>query len=158
MSEFDFLRRFVSEGKAYAGPPREPANVFTPVGLDELRAAEDALGTPFPEALRSFYLAIGGGFLRVSANGLVVRNHPNRVIFPEEVPLLVAGRHELTPEEGFDEGELPFFEVGDQLFLVMRPASACPSGVYWPFGDVIEEDFERFVRRLYFEDPRFFAR
>lgn len=155
--EFDFLLEFVALPGGCDQRPRGPANRFERVGLDELRSAETTLGRDLPVPLRRFYLEIGAGSLRVSSDATAVRDHPNRFLYPEEIAGLLSGEHEWAPEEGFDDGELPFFEVGDKLFLVMRPGSSQPNAVFWPFGGLVEVEFARFVRRMYFEHPRYFV-
>jgi hypothetical protein len=57
----------------------------------------------------------------------------------------------------FKPGDLPFFELQDgSAFLTMQPLSANPNAVYRHHDIKIEDSFERFIWRMYYEDPRYF--
>ena len=151
MANFDYLRRYVSR----ESPPTR--NWFMPVSEDEIRAAEQRMGMSFPDALRQFYLEVGSGFLRATEGEKRVTANVNRILDPAEAAALRLGEVEgSAPLEGFEEGDVPVFEVGDQLFLVMRPSTAKPDAVYWMYGEQVAPTFEDFVRRMYFEDPDYF--
>ena len=151
MGSFEYLKRYVSR----ESPPTR--NWFTPVTEDEIRAAEQRVGSSFPAALRQFYLEVGSGFLRASEGDKKVTTNVNRNLDPAEAAALRLGEAEASaPPEGFEDGDLPIFEVGDQLFLVMKPATTRPDAVYWMYGEEVAPSFEDFVRRLYFEDPDYF--
>ncbi len=151
MGSFDYLRRYVSS----ESPPTR--NWFTPVTEDEIRAAERRMGTSFPAALRQFYLEVGSGFLRANDGEKKVTTNVNRILDPTEAAALRLGEAEVpAPPEGFEDGTLPIFEVGDQLFLVIKPTTTKPDAVYWMYGEEVAPTFEDFVRRLYFEDPDYF--
>ena len=57
----------------------------------------------------------------------------------------------------FEPGDLPFFEIGDSCrFLLMKLYSNNPNAI-WTFGNIkIEDSFERFIWRLYYESPWFY--
>ena len=58
--------------------------------------------------------------------------------------------------EYMDEDEMPFFEVGDlSSFLYMKPFTDNPNAV-WGYGEIIEEEFEKFIWRLYHESPTYY--
>ena len=59
---------------------------------------------------------------------------------------------------GFLEpGDLPFFEIGDgSSFLLMKLNSENPNAV-WDWDTKIEDSFERFIWRLYYEDPGYYG-
>jgi|GEM_PF-4826311 len=75
---------------------------------------------------------------------------------PGQVADLTTGQdEELSPSEGFDEGEIPFFEVEDRLYLVIRPSATYSNRVCWPYGDQISESLVEFTKRLAV-DPKFY--
>lgn len=57
----------------------------------------------------------------------------------------------------FEKGDLPFFEIGNSnQYLFLKTESENPNAV-WALGGVkIEDSFEKFVWRLYFENPSFY--
>ena len=61
----------------------------------------------------------------------------------------------LPPKKVFEENILPFFEVGDQLFIAIQLNSENGNQVCWDSGDVICEDFITFTSRLV-DNPRFY--
>jgi hypothetical protein len=137
---------------------RDHPNVFYPVAEGEIVDAESRLGVRLPEQLRTFYHEVGYGFFK-SARPLTERSgftYINRFLAPSQVADLLTGQdEEVSPSEGFDEGELPFFEVGDRLYLVIRPSTRHPNQVCWPYGDQISEDLIEFTKRLAV-NPRFY--
>lgn len=151
MSEFDYLKGFVS--KEESGHP----NWFTPLAESAVTQAEDRIGFRFPASLRSFYLEIGSGFLAANEAGDKKTTSVNRFLTPGEVADLYLGDSELMPPEGFEPGELPIFEVGNDLFLVMRLAGDRDAGMFRMSGTKVADNFTDFVGRLYHEDPRYYA-
>ena len=91
----------------------------------------------------------------------------NYIFSPEQIADIMLLREEsdyILPEavEYIEEGyikddDIIFFEVGDMSsFLVMKPSSAKPNAVYDMLGNVIEEEFDRFIWRLYYESPDYY--
>ncbi|MBL9029161.1 MAG: SMI1/KNR4 family protein [Caedimonas sp.] len=55
-----------------------------------------------------------------------------------------------------EPGDLPFFEIGEScLFMVMKLNSDNPNAVWSDTGNKIEDSLERFIWRLYYEDPSY---
>ena len=82
MGSFDYLKRYVSR----ESPPTR--NWFMPVSEDEIRAAEEQMGMPFPAGLRQFYLEVGSGFLRATDGEKKVTTNANRILDPTEAAAL----------------------------------------------------------------------
>ena len=157
---FEYLRPYRrKKGENSSGP-----NDFWPVSEKELIQAEEDLNITFPLELRTFYKNIGYGFL----------SHPH--IIPEgyrfssanriNPPSMVADIMINGPESGLiidsfyellEPGDLPFFEIGDSTrFLIMKLYSDNPNAI-WAFGNIkIEDSFEKFIWRLYYESPWFY--
>ncbi|WP_146117663.1 MULTISPECIES: SMI1/KNR4 family protein [Pirellulaceae] len=146
---FHFLTSIMRDG---TGEPDFP-NVRFPVTAEDIESAERRIGNPFPEQLRKFFCQIGSGFLKApqSDTSRTDFKYINRFLDPDEVAELFLGEDEdIFPSEGFDDGELPFFEIGDRLYLVLRDGQVC-----WPFGDVISQNLLAFVTELA-NNPRFY--
>jgi hypothetical protein len=151
VGEFDYLKRFVSKEES------SHPNWFTPLDESAVAEAEGRIGFRFPPSLRSFYLEIGSGFLATNEAGDKKTTSVNRFLTPAEVADLYLGDSELMPPEGFEAGELPVFEVGSDLFLVMRLAGGREAGIFRMSGTKVADNFSDFVRRLYYEDPRYYV-
>ena len=55
-------------------------------------------------------------------------------------------------------GDLPFFEIADSSsFMVMKLRSDNPNAVWSDCGVKIEDSFEKFIWRLFYEDPGFYG-
>ncbi|HCI49101.1 MAG: hypothetical protein A2977_00455 [Alphaproteobacteria bacterium RIFCSPLOWO2_01_FULL_45_8] len=168
---YEYLKQFIPGGSEVND------NWFLPLKSEEIVTAEQKLGVNFPSQLRSFYQEIGFGMLRspeIPPAGYEFYN--NNEILP---PLVVAHfskeiiRFRTETIEGpaecedhwmsnatlemLEPGDLPFFEIGDSSrFLIMRPASHDPNAVWTPSHIKIEDSFERFIWRLYYESPWFY--
>ena len=60
--------------------------------------------------------------------------------------------------ECLQPGDLPFFEIGDSSsFMIMKLNSDNPNAVWSDCGVKIEDSFERFIWRLYYEDPGYYG-
>lgn len=151
---FEFLKNVMRDGEEF---PEHP-NVRFPVSGADVKNAEYRVGVQFPNQLRAFFSEIGCGFLKASQtdSARTEFNYINRFLDPNEVAELYLGVNEdLSPSEGFDDGELPFFEIGDQLYLVVRRDGDNDNQVCWPLGEVICDDLVTFVSKLV-HDPRFY--
>src|SRR5262245_57168076 len=131
---FEFLTEFI-------GKP-QPPNRFWPIEEKDVVKAETRLGYTFPSELRSFFLEIGCGFF---SQGIKDKKRDrsliNGVLSPVEIAdLLLNSDYPARPAEGFVEGALPFFDIGENSYLVLRPDSATPNRVYWPDGKKVISD------------------
>ena len=151
---FEFLQDVMLDDEQFPNHP----NTRYPVSYEDIKEAEGRLGFQFPSQLRKFFQEIGCGFLKSSPNDISQTefNIINRFLDPDEITDLFLGEDEiLTPEEGFGENILPFFEVGDQLFIAIQLNSKNGNQVCWPFGDIICEDLITFTSKLA-ENPSFY--
>lgn len=150
---FEFLNDLVSACKAHP----ESGNQFFPLDAAKVSQAEARLGRAFPRDLVTFYNEIGCGFLRSPSTVPFQRPYCyfNRFIGPNEIVDLMVGEHPATPAEGFDDGEIPFFEVGEQLHLVLRSSESELYAVCWSCGEEVAPNLVEFVRRL-MANPRFY--
>lgn len=151
---FEFMNDIIERSK---NDP-EGANAFFPVSLSDIAEAESRLKRSLPDGLKTFFCEVGCGFLKAGRADLshTKFNYLNRFLDPGEMADLCLGEDEDTmPSEGFAANELPFFEVGDQLYLVLRPDGNHPNAVCWSRGDRVVDDVQAFVRRLT-NDPRFY--
>jgi hypothetical protein len=146
-------------------------NVFFPISEKDIEKAEHLLGFPFPSQLRQFYKTIGAGALDTPYNSSQEYEAPsltNYILPPFVVANFTKGiltwegqhTHWMAEDvyEDLEPGDLPFFEIGDSSrFLVMKPHSENPNAV-WTDGIPlkIEDSFERFIWRLYYESPWFY--
>jgi hypothetical protein len=161
MGKYDYLRKFINS------TPDEPhRNYFGLITNEEIKEAEKRLGFDFPISLKEFWLEIGYGTLTTSINYTKSINN-NRIFYPEQIADIMLLREEsdyILPEavEYINAGyikddDIIFFEVGDMSsFLVMKPSSDKPDAVYDEIGTLIEEHFERFIWRLYYESPDYY--
>jgi hypothetical protein len=151
---FEKIRKLMVNGNDNPDHP----NVFYTVSNEEATASARRLGFELPEQLRTFHREVGYGFFTTSfpEHHGERYNYINRFLAPSQIADLLLGcDEELMPGEGFDEGEIPFFEVGDRLYLVLRPNPKKPSQVCWPFGDTVSNDLVEFTKRLA-DNPRFY--
>jgi hypothetical protein len=151
---FEFLINVMKDGMT----DRAARNVRYPVDPKDIDEAEKRLGFKLPSQLRAFYEQIGCGFLRLPPNADDSRrlNYINRFLDPDEVATLYLGEDEdFDPSDGFDSTELPFFEVGDGLYIVIKMSGDDSNRVCWPSGEEISPDLVTFTRHLV-EDPRFY--
>ena len=146
-------------------------NVFSPVSNKEIKEAEEILRCPFPDQLANFYRTIGCGNITTSVDQ---QNKPSTIDGNEILPPIVAARfakgilrwenqtmHWMAEStyELLEPGDLPFFEIGDSTnFLVMKLNSDNPNAI-WTDGlpIKIEDSFEKFIWRLYYESPSYYG-
>lgn len=151
---FEFMNDIIESSRKNP----EGANVFYPVSQSDIAEAEIRLKRLFPDELKAFFGEIGCGFLKAGKADLsrTSFNYLNRFLDPGEIADICLGEDEdMAPSEGFAADELPFFEIADQLYLVIRPDGNNPHSICWPYGDPIADDLLIFVSRL-INDPRFY--
>lgn len=162
---FDYLRCYV------LGSDESDVlfNTFEFVSAEEIAQAENILGRPFPEELKRFYIEIGSGTLQAPYNR--PDNYEfystNEILPPLVVARFAKGilswggqRHWMAKDtlELLEPGDLPFFEIGDSSsFMVMKLYSENPNAVWSDCGVKIEDSFERFIWRLYYESPEYYG-
>lgn len=143
MARFDFLSPYRHTG----GPPGK--HTFYPLTEPEVEAAERRLGRRFPGELRTLFLEVGYGFLC---------NHDktgvNRIMDPDSLADFVLGEgiYEGDPDrEMYDDASfLPFFEVGDGVYLTLALDQAGPDGecpVYY-FDTKIADSILDFITKM----------
>ena len=157
---FDFLKKFITTPSAKVDTFQ---NSFYPLSADEIIKAEHKLGCCFPSQLKTFYKELGYGFL------IAPENPPegydfcgvNRIIDPLSLADIVLNgpdSEQIMPAtyELLEPGDLPFFEIGESSsFLLMKLNSDNPNAV-WRYNIKIEDSFEKFIWRLYYESPWFY--
>lgn len=157
---YDYLKQFIKKNSSKS----KQGNKFYPVEESEIISAEHWLGYEFPSELKQFYQEIGYGFL----------THPktfgenysfcnvNRINPPDLIIDMLQNGAEsgfIAPDvyEDLEAGDLPVFEIGDSTrFLIMKALSAKHNAVYTVSGIKIEDSFERFIYRLYHENPSYY--
>lgn len=163
LKKYQYLEEFINSNTSEAHH-----NWFGSVSMQEINEAEYRLAFQFPASLKQFWLEVGYGALATSIN-FINTIHNNRIMYPEQIADIMLLKDEsefVIPGIGeyFEEGyikddDIIFFEIGDMSsFLVMKPNSDKPNAVYDMIGRVIEEDFERFIWRLYYESPDYYLR
>ena len=184
MKKYEYLKEFTYEEyqKAkLAGTAKKNPNSFGPVTLEKIEQAEAKLGFQFPSQLREFYLEIGYGNL-VAPYNTTDENYDdwdwNKILPPMVVaefykPLGDDPRGEepeewlhaddeqyaMSPDdyEIMKKGCMPFFNMHSSRFLTLMPHSSTPNAVWDECGNfIVEESFERFIWRLYYEDPAYY--
>ena len=161
---YDYLKKYVLED--FEKLNRETRNWFCPVSRDEIQEAEKRLGFVFPSQLRTFYEEIGYGALTTPHDFPPDYSfcNANYIFSPKSLAslMLEGAESESIMETTFEllqPGDLPFFEIGDSTrFLLMKLSSDNPNAV-WHQGRrnfKVEDSLERFIYRLYYEDPGYY--
>jgi hypothetical protein len=158
---YDFLKPFVKDKEEIYSKDN---NLFFPVTEKEIQEAEETLKMPFPSQLKEFYREIGYGFLTSPYNPPPDYRfcNINRISSPGTIrDILVEGPGSWFISEAtyelLEPGDLPFFEIADgSCFLLMKLNSENPNAV-WDWDTKIEDSFERFIWRLYYEDPGYYG-
>jgi hypothetical protein len=161
MENFEYLKAFISP---LENKKQKVRNWFYPVTENEIEDAENRLGIKFPSQLRNFYKKIGYGSLKVPHNAPpnYVSHYINRINSPRmlaDIVLLGQESGNISEEalECMEQDDLPFFEVSDaNSFLVMKLNKKKPNAIYSDTGSLIEENFNRFIWRLYYESPTYY--
>lgn len=153
-------------------------NVFRNVSHDEIDRAEKKIGTKLPAQLLEFYTEIGSGQLRAPYNcssnyeflgtNEILPPYAAAEFFkplendsrPADQPLSTEDEEYWMSDSTYEDiqpGDMPFFEISDgSKFLVMRPHSKTPNVIWSDTGVKIEDSFEKFIWRLYYESPVFY--
>ena len=161
MSKYDFLKQYVDFGK-YSDI--RPCNWFSRIDEKTIFLSEKKIGYKFPKSLREFWLEIGCGMLRISSTGVVANSYSNAVLSPSEIASIILGEEDapMLPDYRDDfvhEGDIPFFEVADSSdYLFMKRDSEAPDMIYGASGYILEEHFEDFIRKLYYESPTYYEK
>ena len=169
-SEYEYLKQYVGNNDL-------KGNYFLTVIENDVKCAEKNVDKKLPAELKSFYKKIGAGILSCG------KKYPEMLadsLNNEILPPLVAAHfyqgiieHQVEPKEealhygenwlalstleDLEPGDLPFFEIGDSSrFLIMKMKSDNPNAVWTVSGIKIEDSFERFIWRLYYESPWFY--
>lgn len=153
---------------------------FLPVELEEIKTAEQKLGFSFPVQLKNFYEKIGSGILSApDGDGNIIipplaavafykpLDDPDRFDSDGNQIEIECGSYLSTEQEDYfmsssayeaiQPGDLPFFDVyGGSQFFVMRPHSNNPNAVWSDNGLKVEDSFEKFIWRLYYESTTFY--
>lgn len=151
---FDKLKKYIVAGEVNS---IDEGNCFYPVKDGAIAAAEKKLGFEMPSQLRQFYNEVGYGFLVQSEDGRNTTSAINRFVDPLSVARLYLGEDEYVPFEGFEKGSLPFFEIADQIYLVMHPFSEKQDAVYYASGEMVSNTLNDFIEGL-LTDPEFYER
>lgn len=177
MIKFSYLLPYVHESDA---PPAPDQNRFYSLERKDILDAESTMGIQFPEQLKNFYQEIGYGFFRAPQNPPPDHKFygTNRLSDPLTTALLYKAIEYFHNDPQFDYykaledgaiishdtlellevGDLPFFEIGDSSsFMVMKLHSENPNAIWSDCGVKIEDSFERFVWRLYYESPGYYG-
>jgi hypothetical protein len=163
MSDYQYLKKYIPGGSGVND------NWFVPIHKEEILQVEKNMELSFPNQLREFYLEIGRGMIRSPHNPPADYDfyNSNEILPPLVVAnfskgiLLWEGQEYWMAEDTYEmlePGDLPFFEIGDSSrFLVMKTHSENPNAI-WTDGIPlkIEDSFERFIWRLYYESPWFY--
>jgi len=139
-------------------------NNFESLTEEEIKTEEQRLGFRFPEQLRQFYLEIGYGNLTTPENPYkdYMLHSENEILKPSVIADIILLGHDsgYISQDVLDvmaPGDLPFFHIRDScLFLFLKVNSSNPNAVYNEWGNLIEENFDRFIWRLYYESPTFY--
>ena len=137
---FEMYKPFVGR----SGPP----NRFWPVSAEALQTAEARMKAELPAELRTFYLEVGYGFYAQGTED-ERRTQTNRVLNPKLIADMLENQADpQRPPEGFANGAIPFFDVGERTYLIVRPAHDRSNAVFWPDGErlVAESTLDFFLR------------
>ena len=159
---YEYLRRYIGHNDL-------KGTYFLPVSEDKIKSAEEKMGKKFPDQLRSFYKEIGTGILSCGEKypEMLADSVDNCILPPHIVVDYMQGILQHPEEndyymaessyEDLEPGDLPFFEIGDSCrYLIMKLNSDNPNAVWSVSGIKIEDSFEKFIWRLYYESPWFY--
>jgi antitoxin YxxD len=152
---FEKFKKFVDEA---AHPNQSTPNQFWPVSESKLREAERLIGARLPDTLRRFHQEVGYGFF---TQGIQNESQDefliNRLMDPRSIAdILINPISVQRPPEGFPNGGIPFFDVGDYTYLVIKATPSTPDGVFWPDGKkLVSKSLTEFFESLY-RDAKFY--
>lgn len=167
-SKYGFLKRYVDQKKIEYKIHFENC-LWSLDDFEEINDAEARIGFSFPESLKEFWKEVGIGHITTPYNAkegyeCSCKNEflsPNQiadiVLLKEESELILPEVVEYMEDGYVGDGDILFFEIGDMSsFLMMKAKSSKPNAVYNIVGEIIEEDFEKFIWRLYHESPTYY--
>ena len=161
--KYEYLRKYVGHNDL-------KGTYFLPVSGEELAKAEVELGFEMPNQLKEFYKEIGAGILSCGEKypEMLADSLTNEILPPlvasnfSKGILIWEGQDNWMAEptyELLEPGDLPFFEIGDSSsFMIMKPNSDNPNAIWYMGREKIEDSFEKFIWRLYYEDPSYYAK
>ena len=184
-SKYDFLKKYYPEKYNKKQALKQPYNLFYPISKQRLEYAEHILGFKIPSELREFYINLGAGEIMLpELPPKDYKFYGANMILPPDAAAyfycaLRDGRYEedfhfedldknfINFEKSYfmscdtmtmmQKGDLPFFEIGDSTrFLFLKPHYKNNDAVYAPGNIKIEDSFERFIHRLYYQDPSYY--
>ena len=171
MDKYNYLKHFCHNPNAENEKDKvlvAPFNSFGPLYENEIEEAEIIIQKSFPSELVEFYKNIGVGKLMkpYDYNDSFSFSGSNEIISPIAAAnfskgiLFWDGQTNYMAESSYEDlepGDLPFFEIADSSsFLLMKLNSDNPNAV-WRYNEKIEDSFERFIWRLYYEDPAYYS-
>lgn len=159
-NNYDFLKKYVGHNDL-------KGTYFLKVEENEICEGERILKHELPSQLKEFYNEIGYGTLSCGEKYPEMYCEISNLILP---PITASnfskGLLEFEDQDFYmaestyellEPGDLPFFEIGDSTnFLLMKLNSDNPNAVWW-YNEKIEDSFERFIWRLYYEDPAYYS-
>lgn len=127
---------------------------FMSVTEDAIEEAEEILGFPIPEDLRTFYQKEGSGFLpcRIRGNANVVF-HPRTTVDFRRKKRTFEGLMCIDKYKPYNEKYLVFFEVNDFTYFSV-PIDPVKHGVYY-MDQKIADSVQEFVDQM-IKDERYF--
>jgi hypothetical protein len=151
---------FIEELLLYRSGCSKSGNLtsFFAIESEQITQLEHDTGITLPPHFRKFYELIGHGSIQRGRNGVCADYDLNIIVDPERLKSFVLRTEPtfLVDETIFEEGDLPFFDMGSYSYLVMRINSKKPDAIYWPYDRaVVSENIWEFVDRL-LENPRFY--
>ncbi len=158
LNKYGYLQQYINNDKKW------PSNSFQEISNNSINEFEQKLGFNFPTQLKEFWQEVGCGFLVVTHEsiGSSTFDHDNRILPPEDIADIMLLKEEsslILPDyaDYLVPGDMPFFAIADSSsFLIMRPLSDNPNAVYSFGGRKIEDNFETFIYRLYYESPTYY--
>ena len=135
---------------SYIGKEKGP-NRFWRVSQANIDEAQTRLGIEFPSVLRTFFTEVGSGFwAQGTADKKWDRSLVNRIPSPEQIADLLCNKDDpWRPSEGFVEGAIPFFDLGENTYFIVIPKADSSGRVYWPNGKhVVSQSLQDFFEEL----------
>src|SRR5262245_22327061 len=180
VNKFEYLKKYMWQTYKEEKVQIWRNNIFYEISSEEIESAELKIEMEFPTELKEFYQDIRCVYLTTPNNaGAYYKSyHSNEILPPLAAAHFYQGilEHQIEPKEealSYDEehwlalatleilkpGDLPFFEIADSSnFLIMKLRSENPNAVWTDCGTIkIEDSFEKFIWRLYYEDPGYYG-